>query len=184
MNIRFYEFTMFLSLAHGLRTPGQEITFTGRPKIHSHSQMFRYGRSIFCLPHGPKFSDFFGLYLHWVSVVRGTEHRTWEENHDFPSSDLLLSIRFSIGSLRFGILWVNKKMGSVFSVKGLLGVLQLYLRHNLHPYHSYSAFRLRRLNRGTASATRFYDALTKNYNVGSISPTYYAEVLSKLYQII
>ena len=152
--------------------PGEEIAFTARPKINSHSQMFRYGRSIFCLPHRPKFSDFFGLCLHWVSVVRGTEHRTWEENHDFPSSDLLLSIRFSIGSLRFGILWVNKKMGSVFSVKGLLGVLQLYLRHNLHPYHSYSAFRLRRLNRGTASATRFYDALTKNYNLGSISPTY------------
>ena len=40
---------------HGLRTPGEEIAFTERPKIHSHSQIFRYGRSIFCLPHWPKF---------------------------------------------------------------------------------------------------------------------------------
>ena len=28
-------------------------------------------RSIFCLPHQPKFSDFSDLCLHWVSVVRG-----------------------------------------------------------------------------------------------------------------
>ena len=55
---------------HGLRTPGEEIAFTARPKIHSHSQIFRYGRSIFCLPHRPKFSDFFDLCLHWVSVIR------------------------------------------------------------------------------------------------------------------
>ena len=32
----------------------------------------RYGRSIFCLPHRPNFSDIFDLCLHWVSVVRGT----------------------------------------------------------------------------------------------------------------
>ena len=32
---------------HGLRTPREEIAFTARPKIHSHSQIFRYGRSIF-----------------------------------------------------------------------------------------------------------------------------------------
>jgi hypothetical protein len=57
--------------AHELRTPGEEIAFTARPKINSHSQIFRYGRSIFCLPHRPKFSDFFELCLHWVSVVRG-----------------------------------------------------------------------------------------------------------------
>ena len=55
---------------HRLRTPREEIAFTERPKIHSHSQIFRYGRSIFCLPHRPKFSDFFDLCLHWVSVVR------------------------------------------------------------------------------------------------------------------
>ena len=58
---------------HGLRTPGDEIAFTARPKINSHSQIFRYGPSIFCLPHRPKFSDLFDLCLHWVSVVRGMD---------------------------------------------------------------------------------------------------------------
>ena len=51
------------------QSPGEEIAFTARQKIHSHSQIFRYGRSIFCLPHRLKFSDFFDLCLHWVSVV-------------------------------------------------------------------------------------------------------------------
>ena len=55
---------------HGLRTPGEEIAFTAWPKIKSQSQIFRYGQSIFCLPHRPKISDFFDLCLHWVSVVR------------------------------------------------------------------------------------------------------------------
>ena len=64
---------------HGLRTLGEEIDFTARPKIHSHSQIFRYGRSIFCLPHRPKFSDFFDLCLHWVSVVRVLAHlQVWK----------------------------------------------------------------------------------------------------------
>jgi hypothetical protein len=57
-------------LKHGLRTPREEIAFTARPKIQSESQIFRYGRSIFCLPHHPNFSDIFDLCLHWVSVVR------------------------------------------------------------------------------------------------------------------
>ena len=57
-------------LIHGLRTPREEIAFTARPKIHSHSQIFRYCGSIFCLPHRPNFSDIFDLCLHWVSVVR------------------------------------------------------------------------------------------------------------------
>ena len=61
----------FIIVTHGLRTPSEEIAFNARPKIHSHSQIFRYGRSIFCLPHRPKFSDFFDLCLHWVSVLRG-----------------------------------------------------------------------------------------------------------------
>ena len=56
---------------HGLRTPREKVTFTARPKIHSHSQIFRYGQSIFCLPHRPKFSYIFDLCLHWVSIVRG-----------------------------------------------------------------------------------------------------------------
>ena len=59
---------------HGLRTSGEEIAVTVRPKIHFHSQIFRYSRSIFCLPHRPKFSDFFDLCLHWVSVVRDYAH--------------------------------------------------------------------------------------------------------------
>ena len=58
------------TLHHGLRTPGEEIAFTARLKIKSQSQIYRYGRSIFCLPHRPKFSYFFDLCLHWVSVVR------------------------------------------------------------------------------------------------------------------
>jgi hypothetical protein len=62
---------MFYSRYHGLRTTGKEIAFTTRPKVNSHSQIFKYGRSIFCLPHQPKFSDFFDLCFHWVSVVRG-----------------------------------------------------------------------------------------------------------------
>ena len=63
------------SFLHGLRTPSEEIALTARPKIHFHSQIFMYGRSIFCLPHRPKFSDFFDLCLHWVSVVRGFLYR-------------------------------------------------------------------------------------------------------------
>ena len=43
---------------HGLRTHCEEIAFTARPKINSHSQIFRYARSIFCLPHRPNFSRF------------------------------------------------------------------------------------------------------------------------------
>ena len=49
----------------------QSIVFTARLEIHSHSQIFSYGRSIFCLPHRPNFSDIFDLCLHWLSVVRG-----------------------------------------------------------------------------------------------------------------
>ena len=35
---------------HGLRTLWEALAFTTRPKIHSHSQIFRYDWSIFCLP--------------------------------------------------------------------------------------------------------------------------------------
>ena len=66
------------TLNHGLLTPGEEIAFTARPKIaftarpkiKSQSQTYRYGRSIFCLPHRPKISCFFDLCLQWVFVVR------------------------------------------------------------------------------------------------------------------
>ena len=51
---RFSDFPLALSystiaLVHGLRTPREEIAFTARPKIHSHSQIFRYGRSGYIL---------------------------------------------------------------------------------------------------------------------------------------
>ena len=66
-------------LSHELRTPGEEIAFTAQPKIHSHSQIFRYGLIIFCLPHRPKISDFFDICLHWVSVVRGRWDTFWRK---------------------------------------------------------------------------------------------------------
>ena len=50
-------------------TDAQRGNSPARPKIQS--QIFRYSRSIFCLPHRPNFSDFFDFCLHWVSVVRG-----------------------------------------------------------------------------------------------------------------
>ena len=58
-----------LPITHGLGTPDEEIAFTARLKINSHSQIFRYGQRIFCLPRQPKFSDFLDLYLHWISIV-------------------------------------------------------------------------------------------------------------------
>ena len=48
----------FYHLNHELRTPGEEIVFTARPKINSQSQISRYGQSIFCLPHRPNFLGF------------------------------------------------------------------------------------------------------------------------------
>ena len=59
---------------HGLRTPREEIAFTTRPKTQSQSQIFRYGGSIFSLPHRPNFSDIFDLCCHRVSVVRAWAH--------------------------------------------------------------------------------------------------------------
>ena len=65
----------FICEIHGLQTPREEIAFTAQPKIQSQSQSFRYGGSIFCLPQRPNFSDIFDLCLHWVSVVRGQNHK-------------------------------------------------------------------------------------------------------------
>ena len=73
---------------HGLRTPDEEIAFTARPKIKSHSQIYRYRQSIFCLPHRPKISDFFDLCLHWVSVVRG--------QHNGKKSDVFSEVKSCI----------------------------------------------------------------------------------------
>ena len=46
-----------------------EITFTAQPKIQFQPQLFRYGRSIFCLPHWPTFSDIFSLCLNIYSFI-------------------------------------------------------------------------------------------------------------------
>ena len=81
---------------HGLRTPREEIAFTARPKIHSHSQIFRYGRSMFCLPHRPKFSDFFDLCLHWVSVVR--DYTLLQAGGQVMPAILLLTVPFFLSS--------------------------------------------------------------------------------------
>ena len=58
-----FSFQNFFNITyHELRTlPREEIAFTARPKIHSHSQIFRYSQSIFCLPHRPNFSDIIGF---------------------------------------------------------------------------------------------------------------------------
>ena len=40
-------YTVTNGRSHGLWTPGEEITFTAQPNIHSHSQIFRYDQSIF-----------------------------------------------------------------------------------------------------------------------------------------
>ena len=50
--------------------PGEEDSFTAQQKIKSQTEIFRYRINIFCLPHGPKISDFLDLCLQWVSVVR------------------------------------------------------------------------------------------------------------------
>ena len=77
----------FIRNYHGLRTPREEIALTALPRIQSQSQIFRYGRSIFCLPHRPNFSDIFDLCLHWVSVVRGNyllaSYKVWTFSHIF-----------------------------------------------------------------------------------------------------
>ena len=73
-----------LAVHHGLRTSKEEIAFTARPKIHSHSQNFRHGRSIFCLP---SFSDIFDLCLHWVSIVRAID--PFEKMLTFPLNTII-----------------------------------------------------------------------------------------------
>ena len=45
-----------------------------RPKIHSHSQIFRHGRIIICLPHWLIFSDIFDLPQSLVKVTLAKKH--------------------------------------------------------------------------------------------------------------
>ena len=82
---------------HGLETPREEIAFTARSKIQSQSQIFRYGQSIFCLPHQPNFSSIFDLCLHLVSVVRVQTH--WQKKllpTNFPKKNLSRIPNFNI----------------------------------------------------------------------------------------
>ena len=79
----------FIRNYHGLRTPREEIALTAQLRIQSQSQIFRYGRSIFCLPHQPNFSDIFDLCLHWVSVVRGLTY-----SFIFEKSEILHKSKF------------------------------------------------------------------------------------------
>ena len=51
------EYQPFHGSNNRLRKPSEEIAFTARPKINCQSLIVRYDRSIFCLPHWPKFSD-------------------------------------------------------------------------------------------------------------------------------
>ena len=100
--IVYYRF--FLSSTHGLRTPGEEIAFTARPKIHSNSQIFRYSRSIFCLPHRPKFSGFFDLCLHWVYLIFIHKDFTRFQNQSFWSgSQVVLHLLLSRSWMLFAL---------------------------------------------------------------------------------
>ena len=85
-------------LNHGLRTPKEERAVTARPKIQSESQIFRYGWSIFCLPHQPNFLDIFDLCLHRVSIVRAPNK--WTLLTDF---DLEPELAFALSKSRFTI---------------------------------------------------------------------------------
>ena len=87
-----------ITMRHELRTPGEEIAFTARQKINSQSQIFRYGRNIFNLPHRPKFSDFFDLCLHLVSVVRAMSYGANSQNSEHTKKS------FAIGG-KNKILW-------------------------------------------------------------------------------
>ena len=89
---------------YGLRTPGEEIAFTARPKIHSHSQIFRYSRSIFYLPHRPKFSGFFDLCLHWVYLIFIHKDFTRFQNQSFWSgSQVVLHLLLSRSWMLFAL---------------------------------------------------------------------------------
>ena len=71
----------------GQQTPGGKIASTARLKIQSQSQILRYGRSIFCLLYQPRFSDFFDLCLHWVSVVRVSTIDSFGHTQNFRQWD-------------------------------------------------------------------------------------------------
>ena len=67
----------FYETEHGLRMPerGNCLDCTVEKQVPFPN--FRHFRSIFCLPLMSTFSDFFDLCLHWLSIVRETEHEIW-----------------------------------------------------------------------------------------------------------
>ena len=81
---------------------GNSLHCTARPKIQSQSQIFKYGRSIFCLPHWPNYSDIFDLCLHWVSVVHG-------EGYQNSKYHKLCFLENCVTSIQI-IIWVHKSM--------------------------------------------------------------------------
>jgi hypothetical protein len=102
--------------SHGLRSPGEKTAITARPKIQSQSQILMYGRSIFCLPHRPNFSDIFDFCLHWVSVVR-------------DASDIIELSDFRRDTLRLSICTVNsiiKTKPAIFDCKYCFCWIQNY----------------------------------------------------------
>ena len=115
---------------HGLRTPGEEISFTARPKIKSQSQIFRYGRSIFCLPHRPKISDFLDLCLHWVSVVRASKEQCNSKSEQFIGIERRLQLenlyKFKIENLQIfemnRTIFFNSERSKMFLKKDVFSI--------------------------------------------------------------
>ena len=110
---------------HGLRTPREGIAFTARPKIQSQSQIFRYGWSIFCLPHRPNFSDIFYLCLHWVSVVRGWVPSQLWNGGDF--SQAFFDIILGPTTLSF---WILFRLGFFPAFHGQNSLLIYYRKYS------------------------------------------------------
>ena len=115
---------------HELQTPREEIAITARPKIHSHSQIFRYGRSIFCLPHRPHFSDIFDLCLLWVSVVRASVslHNIQGFRHW-----LLHSTFWFVTAIKIVHIWYKKRWESIIKrlTNSLYHILKIFICHRL-----------------------------------------------------
>ena len=117
---------LLLHYNHGLRTPREEISFTTRPKIHYHSQIFRYGRCIFCLQHRPNFSDIFDLCLYWVSVVRDYNYKLWCSGRTKLKLHLF-SILFWTFLHGLGISEKLKKFGVYLRICKTLGAFNSYV---------------------------------------------------------
>ena len=78
---------------------------------------FRYGQSIFHLPHRPKFSDFFDLCLNWVSTIY-----SWSIGHILEheffclgwagSKEKKVDLSFSVQLLKvfFSTIWGQKNL--------------------------------------------------------------------------